>query len=107
MSIRPKRLRPSRRNWKGRDSSAALFRFTISKPFPSSFRPVPRGRGLMAKILKFLRNFAYAVAGFGLLILAIGTAEAAGALAVGSCGAYGYGFDYHRGTDARTAAMTK
>ena len=38
----------------------------------------------MAKVLKFLRNFAYAVAGFGLLILAIGTAEAAGALAVGS-----------------------
>ncbi len=61
----------------------------------------------MAKILKFLRNFAYAVAGFGLLILAIGTAEAAGALAVGSCGAYGYGFDYHKETDARTAAMTK
>src|ERR1700722_1058348 len=70
--------------------------FTISKPFPASFEAVPRGRGLMAKILKFLRNFAYAVAGFGLLILAIGTAEAAGALAVGSCGAYGYGFDYHR-----------
>ena len=37
----------------------------------------------MAKIFKFLRNFAYAVAGFGLLIIAIGTAEAAGALAVG------------------------
>ncbi len=61
----------------------------------------------MAKVLKFLRNFAYAVAGFGLLIIAIGTAQAAGALAVGTCGAYGYGFDYRHEGDARLAAMKK
>ena len=41
------------------------------------------------------------------LILAIATAQAAGALAVGVCGAYGYGFDYQKVTDARSAAMRK
>ena len=35
-------------------------------------------------MLKFLRNFLLAVAGFILLIVAIATANAAGALAVGS-----------------------
>jgi hypothetical protein len=47
------------------------------------------------------RRFALAAASFGVLIAAIGTAEAAGALAVGTCGAYGYGFDYSRVEDAR------
>src|SRR5581483_6577008 len=37
----------------------------------------------------------------------IGAAEAAGAMAVGACGAYGYGFDYTKVGDARTAAMSK
>jgi Domain of unknown function (DUF4189) len=61
----------------------------------------------MAKIFKFVRNFVLAVGGFVLLIIAIGTAQAAGALAVGVCGAYGYGFDYSKVTDARAAAMQK
>jgi hypothetical protein len=61
----------------------------------------------MLKIFKFLRNFLLAVAGFILFILAIATAQAAGALAVGACGAYGYGFDYTKVTDARAAAMSK
>ena len=61
----------------------------------------------MAKIFNFVRNFVLAVAGFVLLIVAIGTAQAAGALAVGVCGAYGYGFDYSKVTDARAAAMQK
>ena len=38
---------------------------------------------------------------------AIGGANAAGALAVGVCGAYGYGFDFRKVTDARVAAMRK
>jgi hypothetical protein len=38
---------------------------------------------------------------------AIGAADAAGALAVGACGAYGYGFDYTTEAGARTAAMRK
>jgi Domain of unknown function (DUF4189) len=53
------------------------------------------------------RNIALAVAAVGLAITTIGAAEAAGALAVGVCGAYGYGFDYHKVADARTAAMSK
>jgi len=61
----------------------------------------------MAKIFKFVRNFVLAVGGFVLLIVAIGTAQAAGALAVGVCGAYGYGFYYSKVTDARAAAMQK
>ena len=61
----------------------------------------------MAKIFKFVRNFVLAVGGFVLLIVAIGTAQAAGALAVGVCGAYGYGFDYSKVTDARAAAIKK
>ncbi len=58
-------------------------------------------------MFKFVRNFFAAAAGFILLILAIATAQAAGALAVGACGAYGYGFDYTKLTDARAAAMSK
>jgi hypothetical protein len=38
---------------------------------------------------------------------ALGSADAAGALAVGTCGAYGYGFDYKRVEDARAAALSK
>jgi hypothetical protein len=53
------------------------------------------------------RRFALAAASFGVLMAAIGGAEAAGALAVGACGAYGYGFDFSRVEDARAAAMSK
>ena len=49
------------------------------------------------------RTFAAAF----ILIAALGAAHAAGALAVGACGAYGYGFDYTTETSARTAAMSK
>jgi hypothetical protein len=59
------------------------------------------------KVLKLVRNFFLALAGFALLIIAIGTAQAAGALAVGVCGAYGYGFDYSNVQDASAAAMSK
>jgi hypothetical protein len=41
------------------------------------------------------------------LVSASSLAEAAGALAVGTCGAYGYGFDYSKIADARAAAMRK
>jgi hypothetical protein len=53
------------------------------------------------------RNSALALAAAGLLIATIGAAEAAGALAVGACGAYGYGFDFRNIADARTAAVKK
>jgi hypothetical protein len=58
-------------------------------------------------MFRAVRNFLLAVAGFILFVLAIATAQAAGALAVGICGAYGYGFDYHNPVDARIAAMHK
>ena len=51
-----------------------------------------------------LRTFALAAVLTG---AALGSAEAAGALAVGACGAYGYGFDYKRVEDARIAALGK
>jgi Domain of unknown function (DUF4189) len=54
---------------------------------------------------RFSRNFALAAVTAGILIAAIGTAHAAGAFAVGACGAYGYGYDYRKMTEARTAAM--
>ena len=53
------------------------------------------------------RKLALAAAGFGLFVTVIGAANAAGALAVGVCGAYGYGFDYSKIADARVAALGK
>jgi len=53
------------------------------------------------------RGSAFAAVAAGILIAAIGAAHAAGAFAVGACGAYGYGYDYRKVTDARAAAMKK
>jgi Domain of unknown function (DUF4189) len=55
----------------------------------------------------FLRNAAFGIAVVCVSVALIGAAEAAGAMAVGACGAYGYGFDYARTADARAAAMSK
>ncbi len=51
------------------------------------------------------RSSALAAAIGCILIAAIGVADAAGAFAVGACGAYGYGYDYRKTADARAAAM--
>jgi hypothetical protein len=53
----------------------------------------------------FTRNAALAAVTGYILIAVIGTAHAAGAFAVGTCGAYGYGYDFRKLTDARAAAM--
>jgi hypothetical protein len=53
------------------------------------------------------QNSAAAVATACLLLAMIGVAEAAGAFAVGVCGAYGYGFDFRHVADARVAAIRK
>jgi hypothetical protein len=50
---------------------------------------------------------ALALATVCLLIGSIGAAAAAGAFAVGSCGAYGYGYDFRHVADARVAAIKK
>lgn len=57
------------------------------------------------RILQRSAVFAAATACF--LIGGIVTAAAAGAFAVGACGAYGYGFDFRKVADARIAAMKK
>jgi hypothetical protein len=54
-----------------------------------------------------IRKSALAVAAAGFLIASVAAAGAAGAFAVGTCGAYGYGFDYRTMADARAAAMRK
>jgi hypothetical protein len=55
----------------------------------------------------FRRYSTPAIAAACFLITMIGAAEAAGAFAVGVCGAYGYGFDFRNVTEARAAAMKK
>ncbi len=58
-------------------------------------------------MIGFKRHFVFAIAAGCFLMTVIGGAHAAGALAVGTCGAYGYGFDFHNVADARVAAMKK
>jgi len=55
----------------------------------------------------FRRFSAPAIAAACVLLATIGVAEAAGAFAVGVCGAYGYGFDFRNVSEARAAAMKK
>lgn len=55
----------------------------------------------------YRRNFARAAVASCLLIASLGAAHAAGAFAVGSCGAFGYGFDFRHAADARAAALKK
>jgi len=58
-------------------------------------------------MISLMRSFALTVATAGTLIATIGVADAAGAFAVGACGAYGYGYDYRKVSAARTAAIKK
>jgi hypothetical protein len=52
-------------------------------------------------------TFAAVVAAGCVLMATLGAAHAAGAFAVGACGAYGYGYDFRDVADARVAAMKK
>jgi hypothetical protein len=58
-------------------------------------------------MIRLVRTFAIVFAAGCLLIAALGASHAAGALAVGTCGAYGYGYDFRKLADARVAAMKK
>jgi hypothetical protein len=51
--------------------------------------------------------FARLLVAGGLMAAAVAAADAAGALAVGNCGAYGFAYDYKQGHSARTAALGK
>ncbi len=58
-------------------------------------------------MIRIGRTSALALAAACSLMATIGVADAAGAFAVGSCGAYGYAYDYKHVTDARSAAAKK
>ncbi len=58
-------------------------------------------------MIRVSRTAARALAAAFILIGPLGAAHAAGALAVGTCGAYGYGYDFRKVADARAAAMRK
>jgi hypothetical protein len=53
------------------------------------------------------RRVGAAVAALCIFAMAIGAAHAAGSFAVGACGAFGYGYDYRKLTEARAVAMKK
>jgi hypothetical protein len=53
------------------------------------------------------RTTAHACAALILLLSASGVAQAAGALAVGHCGAYGFAYDFSRADRARVSALRK
>jgi Domain of unknown function (DUF4189) len=58
-------------------------------------------------MIRLTRTVVLVVAAGCFLIAALGASHAAGALAVGVCGAYGYGFDFRQMADARVAAIKK
>jgi hypothetical protein len=58
-------------------------------------------------MLRFGRAFAPLILAGGILLAAISATQAAGALAVGSCGAYGFAYDFARNETAQTAALRK
>jgi hypothetical protein len=52
-----------------------------------------------------VRLLACAAVGIGIWIASIGGGQAAGAMAVGTCAAYGYAYDYGNPDVARSAAL--
>jgi len=58
-------------------------------------------------MIRSARTFAAVVAAGCVLMATLGVSHAAGAFAVGACGAYGYGYDFRDVADARVAAMKK
>ena len=55
----------------------------------------------------FGRMLARALCAAGLVSMPLAMAQAAGALAIGACGAYGFAFDFAGDTVARNAALGK
>jgi len=56
---------------------------------------------------RFLRTRARALVAACLALTPVAAAHAAGALAVGNCGAYGFAFDFKEAPAARAAAVKK
>jgi uncharacterized protein DUF4189 len=55
----------------------------------------------------FGRALTRALLAAGLVLLPLAMAQAAGALAIGACGAYGFAFDFAADPGARNAALRK
>jgi Domain of unknown function (DUF4189) len=62
-----------------------------------SFTPVVRALVAVTLLLATL----------ALMLVTVHTARAAGALAIGSCGAFGEAFDFHTSAEARKSALAK
>ncbi|MGO9048977.1 MAG: DUF4189 domain-containing protein [Xanthobacteraceae bacterium] len=58
-------------------------------------------------MIRLLRTAVRPVAAASFLMAALAAVHAAGAFAIGACGAYGYGYDFRKVTDARVAALKK
>jgi hypothetical protein len=58
-------------------------------------------------MIRFLRACLAVATAAATLMLNIEIGHSAGALAVGSCGAYGYSYDYRQATEAQSAAISK
>jgi len=58
-------------------------------------------------MIRFARTVASALCAAAITLAPVAAAQAAGALAVGSCGAYGFAYDFQGDEAARTAALKK
>src|SRR5207302_2043674 len=95
---------PPRRWWASKPRSRAgepciFSRFTNLKRLPTSLPPFLRGGG--ASMTSFGQILARVVVAGSLVATGAVAVEAAGALAVGSCGAYGFAYDYRQPEIAR------
>jgi hypothetical protein len=58
-------------------------------------------------VMRALVAAALLLASATVMLVTVNTARAAGALAIGACGAYGEAFDYRSAEDARKSALSK
>jgi hypothetical protein len=58
-------------------------------------------------MIRFARDLTRMIAAASLLIGSVGITQAAGALAIGTCGAYGYSFGFPEEGAAQSAALEK
>jgi len=79
----------------------------VAISYRQTIHAYPSGGGAYIVAKENLGTSAGLVAAAALLAAMTGAAAAAGAFAVGSCGAYGYGYDFRNASDARTAALKK
>src|SRR5690349_2724471 len=107
-SIRPRRLRlPAAPEYGSlRASSRQGARFPCRSPtlnvVPPKFPPVALGEGTLILVE---RSFCRVICAVAMLLCATASSSAAGAFAVGKCGAYGQAYDYPAENSARDVAL--